>query len=90
VLGAAPHEVPVIRDTLAAHKDDLLEKLWAVALKPERGKEPERLRAAASLAKYDPESEKWAKCSPLVVNNLVRENPVYLGQRSEAVRPVKK
>ena len=61
-----------------------------VALKPEKGKEPERLRAAAALANYDPESEKWAKCGPLVVNNLVLENPVYLGQWSEAFRPVKK
>ena len=90
LLDAEPHEVPVIRDALAAHKDDLLEKLWAVALKPEKGKEPQRLRAAAALAKYDPESEKWAKCSPLVVNDLVLENPVYLGQWSEAFRPVKK
>jgi eukaryotic-like serine/threonine-protein kinase len=90
LLDAEPHEVPVIRDALAPHKDDLLEKLWAVALKPEKGKEPERLRAAAALAKYDPDSEKWAKCSRPVVNSLVLENPVYLGQWSEAFRPVKK
>jgi serine/threonine protein kinase/formylglycine-generating enzyme required for sulfatase activity len=90
LLDAEPHEVPVIRDALAPHKDGLLEKLWAVALKPEKGKESERLRAAAALARYDPESAKWAKCSPLVVNNLVLENPVYLGQWSEAFRPVKK
>ena len=90
LLNAEPHEVPVIRDALAAHKDDLLENLWVVALKPEKGKEPERLRAAAALAIYDPESEKWAKCSPLLVNDLVLENPVYLGQWSEAFRPVKK
>jgi serine/threonine protein kinase/formylglycine-generating enzyme required for sulfatase activity len=89
LLGAEPHEVPVIRDALAAHKDDLLEKLWAVALEPEKGKEPERLRAAAALAQYDPESGKWAKCSRPVVNSLVLENPVYLGQWSEAFRPVK-
>ena len=89
LLDAEPHEVPVIRDALAAHKDALLEKLWAVALKPEKGKEPERLRAAAALARYDPDSDKWAKCSPLVVNNLVQENAVYLGQWSEAFRPVK-
>jgi eukaryotic-like serine/threonine-protein kinase len=89
LLGAEPHEVPVIRDALAAHKDDLLEKLWAVALKPQNGREPKRLRAAAALAKFDPDSEKWAKCSPLVANNLVLENPVYLGQWSEAFRPVK-
>jgi serine/threonine protein kinase/formylglycine-generating enzyme required for sulfatase activity len=89
LLDAEPHELPVIRDALAAHKDDLLKKLWAVALKPENGKEPERLRAAAALAQYDPESEKWVKCSPLVVNHLVQENPVYLGQWTEAFRSVK-
>ena len=59
-------------------------------LKPEKGKESQRLRAAAALAKYDPESEKWAKCSPLVVNDLVLENPCFLGQWSEAFRPVRK
>ncbi len=90
LLDAEPHDVPVIRDALAAHKVDLLEKLWAVALNPQKGKEPQRLRAAAALAKYDPESEKWAKCSLPVVNNLVLENPVYLGQWSEAFQPVKK
>ena len=90
LLDAEPHEVPVIRDALAPHKDALLDKLWAVVVKPEKGKESQRLRAAAALAKYDPESEKWAKCSPLVVNDLVLENPVYLGLWSEAFRPVKK
>ena len=44
LLDAEPHEVPVLRDALDAHKDDLLENLWTVALKPEKGKEP---RAAA-------------------------------------------
>ena len=89
LLDADPHEVPVIRDALAPHKDELLDKLWAVVEKPEKGKESQRLRAAAALAKYDPESEKWAKASALVVNDLVLENPVYLGQWSEAFRPVK-
>ena len=56
---------------------------------PEKGKEPQRLRAAAALAKYDPESEKWAKVQPPGANDLVLENPVYLGQWMEAFRPVK-
>jgi serine/threonine protein kinase/formylglycine-generating enzyme required for sulfatase activity len=90
LLDAEPREVPVIRDALAAHKDDLLEKLWAAVEKLEIGKYPQQLRAGAALAKYDPESGRWAKCSPLVVNNLVLENPVYLGQWSEAFRPVNK
>jgi serine/threonine protein kinase/formylglycine-generating enzyme required for sulfatase activity len=89
LLDAEPHQVPVIRDALASNKDDLLQELWAVVEKPEKGKESQRLRAAAALARYDPESKQWAKCSPLVVNNLVLENPVYLGQWSEAFRPVK-
>jgi serine/threonine protein kinase/formylglycine-generating enzyme required for sulfatase activity len=89
LLDAQPHEVPVIRDALAAHKDELLDKLWAVVEAPDKGKEPQRLRAAAALAKYDPASEKWKTCSALVINDLVRENPVFLGQWSAAYRPVK-
>jgi len=91
LLDAAPHEVPVIRDALAPNKDALTDKLWAVALRPDKGKvkEPQRLRAAAALAKYDPQSEKWRKANALVVNDLVLENPVFLGQWLEAFRPVK-
>ncbi len=89
LLDAQPHEVPVIRDALAPHKDALLDQLWAVVETSEKGKEPQRLRAAAALAKYDPENKKWAKSSHLIVNDLVLENPVFLGQWSEAFRPVK-
>src|SRR5262249_17808563 len=35
LLDAEPHEVPVIRDFLAAHQDALVEKLWAVVAAPE-------------------------------------------------------
>jgi serine/threonine protein kinase/formylglycine-generating enzyme required for sulfatase activity len=90
LLVAEPNEVSVLRDALAAYSDGLRDTFWAVAMMPEKGKEPKRLRAAAALAKYDPESENWAKCIALVVNDLVVENPVYLGQWSAAFRPVKK
>ena len=89
LLDAAPNEVPVIRDALAPHKEELVDGLWAVAEAPEKDKEPQRLRAAAALAKYDPEGERWGKAGALVVNNLVLVNPVFLGQWSEAFRPVK-
>ena len=39
LLDAQPHEVPVIREALAAHKDELLDKLWAEA-EEEKGQEP--------------------------------------------------
>jgi serine/threonine protein kinase/formylglycine-generating enzyme required for sulfatase activity len=89
LLEARPHEVLVIRDALAPYKDDLRAKLWAAVESPQKGKELQRLRAASALAKYDPESEKWAKCGSLVASDLVLENPLYLGQWSEAFRPVK-
>ena len=66
LLDAETAEVPVIRDALAPHKDELLDKLWAVVEKPEKGKEQQRLRAAAALAKYDPDSERWAKVQEAV------------------------
>jgi hypothetical protein len=89
LLDAEPQEVPVIRDALAPHKEALLGKLWTVVEAPEKGKESQRLRAAAALAKYDPDSRKWGQCSSLIVSDLVLENPVYLGQWSERCRLVK-
>jgi formylglycine-generating enzyme required for sulfatase activity len=89
LLDAGPHEVPVIRDALAPHKDSLLEQLWAVVEKPAKGRESERLRAAAALAMYEPDSERWGNAGAFVVNDLVLENPVFLGQWSEAFRPVR-
>jgi formylglycine-generating enzyme required for sulfatase activity len=89
LLDARPGEVPVIREALAPHQEELVGKLWAVVEAPEKRKESQRLRAAAALAEYDPKSGKWAKAARLVVNDLVRENAVFLGQWSEAFRPVK-
>src|SRR5262249_14154383 len=83
-------EVAVIRDALFPHKDQLLGELWLLVESPDKGKESQRLRAAAALAKYDPESEKWTKASVLVVTDLVRQNSVYLLYWTEAFRPVKK
>jgi serine/threonine protein kinase len=86
---AEPRELPVIRDALAPHKDKLLEKLWAAVETPDKGKERQRLRAAAALAMYDPQSDRWGKAGAPVVNDLVHENPIFLGQWSEAFRLVK-
>jgi formylglycine-generating enzyme required for sulfatase activity len=88
LLDAEAAEVRVIRDFMVPHKGDLVDKLWAVAQAPDKGKEAQRLRAAAALATYDPESKKWATCSYSVVNDLVRENPVHLLYWREVYRPV--
>ena len=89
LLRSEPHEVPVICDALAPYKDALTDNLWVVVEKPEKGKESERLRAASALATFDPHNERWGKTSNLVVDDLVQENPVLLGQWSQIFRPIK-
>jgi formylglycine-generating enzyme required for sulfatase activity len=89
LLDADAGEVAVLRDALFAHKAQLVQELWRAVEAPARGKEAQRLRAAAALAKYDPASAQWANASALVVQDLVRENAVYLLYWSEAFRPVK-
>ena len=89
LLDAQPHEVPVIRDALAPHKDGLLNKLWAVVAAPDKGKESQRLRAAAAFAKYDPVNEKWATIQEAVGNDLVAVPVLHLSLWMEALRPVR-
>jgi serine/threonine protein kinase/formylglycine-generating enzyme required for sulfatase activity len=92
LLLAQPAEVAVICDALASHKDALVGKLWAVVETPqqgEKGKESRQLRAAAALAKYDPQSEKWAKASRAIVDQLVAENPLFVSLWMEHFRPIK-
>jgi formylglycine-generating enzyme required for sulfatase activity len=77
LLDANPRDVlPVVRDALFPYKDRLLDRLWAVVEKPEKGKESQRLRAAAALAKYDPDSKRWG-------SNLHVEAVVFLSTLKE-------
>ena len=89
LLEAQPNQVSVIRDALLPHKNHLLQKLWAVVETSEKGKEKQRLRAASALALYDQSNTKWQTCSFFVVDDLVLENPIFLGQWSEMFWPVK-
>jgi serine/threonine protein kinase/formylglycine-generating enzyme required for sulfatase activity len=88
LLEAQPHEVPIIIDELVTHKDQLIDKLWAVVDKPEKGKDMQRLRAAAALAKYSPNDPRWGKNRQAVVNDLVSVPAVYLATWMESLRPV--
>jgi serine/threonine protein kinase/formylglycine-generating enzyme required for sulfatase activity len=89
LLDAEPNEVPVIRDALSPHQGRLVDKLWAVAETPEKGKEPRRLRAAAALASYTPNAPQWAKVQDAVADDLVNVPAVYLSFWLEALRPVR-
>ncbi len=89
LLAAEPHEVPIIRNSLSAHGESLRDKLWQVVQAPEKGKESQRLRAAAMLAAIDPESEKWASAQAGVGNDLVNVPALHLAIWMEALRPVR-
>ncbi len=89
LLDAEPQEVPVIRDTLAPHKDQLLEHLWTAVERPAQAKEQQRLRAACALATYDPDSQRWAKVRDQIANDLVGVPAVYLATWMESLRPVR-
>jgi formylglycine-generating enzyme required for sulfatase activity len=88
LLDAQPDELPVIRDALEPHQQELIDRLWGVVEQPEKGYEIRRLRAAAALAKYDGDSARWQQASSAVVEQLVAENPVHLGRWLDAFRPV--
>jgi formylglycine-generating enzyme required for sulfatase activity len=89
LLDAKPEEVPVIRDFLAPYKAKLVDGLWSVVEKPAKGKEHQRLRAAAALASYNPDSPRWDQSSGNIVDDLVSEDALYLGIWSAAFGPVK-
>jgi hypothetical protein len=89
LLDAQPQEVPVIRDALARHRADLLDRLWAVVETPGAGKESRRLAAASALAKYDPENERWARARSPVANDFVKVPAVYLACWMSYLRPVR-
>ncbi len=88
LLDAAPQDILVLRDALAPHKDDLSDKLWAVVEKPEKGKEPQRLRAGFALATYEPDNPQWEKVKRTITNDLVSVPPFFLKTWSDGFRPV--
>jgi len=91
LLMANPNEVKVLTNSLEKYKAEFQQKLWNVLLEPESGKEFQVLRAASALAAYDggADSKNWEKVSPLIVSQLVKENPAFIGVWVETLRPVK-
>jgi formylglycine-generating enzyme required for sulfatase activity len=89
LLDAEPHQVAVLRQALAPHRQRLRSRLWAVVRRPPRRKEGQRLRAACALAAYDPDGAGWRRASAAVVRQLVAENPVHLGPWLKGFRPVR-
>jgi serine/threonine protein kinase/formylglycine-generating enzyme required for sulfatase activity len=89
LLDAGADELPVIRDSLAPYRHDLVERLWAAAEQPAGGREQQRLRAACALASFDPDSPHWDNVRKQVANDLVSVPAVYLVAWMESLHPVR-
>jgi serine/threonine protein kinase/formylglycine-generating enzyme required for sulfatase activity len=89
LLDAEPAEVRVLRDALTSHGPQLKDRLWPLVTMPKKGKEQEQLRAAAALAQFDPDPQRWGKVSGKVVENLVSVNLASLKFWTVLFRPVK-
>ena len=97
LLEAQPHEVTVIRDALAPYEGELVDRLWSVVEKPEKGKEQQLLRAACALASYDVPGEaegtgRWQRASKIIADELlaaIQKNPSYYATLLDQLRPVR-
>jgi formylglycine-generating enzyme required for sulfatase activity/tetratricopeptide (TPR) repeat protein len=83
-----PDEVVVVRSVLAPRRAELIETLWGWFKGDTDG--PERLRAAALLAEYDPASDHWLRVRAPLVERLVAENLLLLGSWREALHPARR
>ncbi|MCI0457082.1 MAG: bifunctional serine/threonine-protein kinase/formylglycine-generating enzyme family protein [Gemmataceae bacterium] len=87
LLQANPDEVPVLREALRSHQREIEERLWGV-LTDDRVPADQRLRAACALALYDPTAPRWKQVQRALVDKLLAENPLLVGQWEQALRPV--
>jgi formylglycine-generating enzyme required for sulfatase activity len=82
-----PSEVLLVRKALLPYKGQLKEQLWA---RMTDAKEPaQRFRALVALARFDPDSERWAGQGTAAVAELLEANPLHLGPWVEALQPVR-
>jgi formylglycine-generating enzyme required for sulfatase activity len=89
LLDAEPSQVPVLRDALAPYQEELLGKLWLIVESPAKGQERQRLRAAAALARYEPDSPRWTQVQGAVATDLVRVPAGYMAAWLDSLRPVR-
>ena len=90
LLDAEPHEVPVIRDALAPHKDDLLDKLWAVVETAGEGQGIATAAGGGGAGEVRPGEREVGEVQAARWSTIwCWRTAVYLGLWSEAFRPVR-
>jgi serine/threonine protein kinase len=83
-------QFPLVRKALLPYKDRLTAQLWRVT-QDESQDESRRFQAAAALAEYVPDDERWAQTASFVAQHLTNAvPPVYLGQWRQLFQPARK
>jgi serine/threonine protein kinase/formylglycine-generating enzyme required for sulfatase activity len=88
LLKAAPSELPVFTQVLARHRSDATAGFWSALDRAGPG-ESTILPAAAALAVFDPQSDRWPQCARKVTRALVSVAPTELGPWRDLLRPVR-
>jgi len=88
LLKAQPAEVGVICEAIRPGSDALVEPFWTTALDRER-EMGQRFRAACALASFDPTDPRWNAIKVEMVDQMVKENLVYLGVWVKGFQPVR-
>jgi hypothetical protein len=85
--GLDPAEMLLVRDVLRPHVVELTDELWRKASAAESAS---RFRALVALAAYDSESPRWQKAAGAALGEMLKANPLHLGQWVAALRPVRR
>jgi formylglycine-generating enzyme required for sulfatase activity/tetratricopeptide (TPR) repeat protein len=88
LLEATPQELLVLRSALLPHRDQLNEGLWKL-LEDRQAKRDQRFRAACALALFASDNPRWHNAAAYVVERLVTQDAVFLGQWLQALEPVR-
>jgi formylglycine-generating enzyme required for sulfatase activity len=88
LLDARPQDVGVIVAALEPYKRVVSQQLWKLLGDRDPQTSGGRLRAAAALAAYEPDSPRWDDVTGSVAALMVNEEPLLLGSWGDALRPL--
>ncbi len=84
--GLDPAEMILVRDALKPHAAELKADLWRRA----KDDDPAgQFRALVALAAFDPDSPRWRSAARSALVEMLKADPLHLGQWVDALRPVK-
>jgi serine/threonine protein kinase len=90
MLTCTLEQFPIVREALLPYKARLVDALWRV-MQDEAQDDPRQFRAAAALAEYAPDDERWQETAPFVAQHLTNAiSSVDLRQWRQLFQPASK